>query len=400
MTAIGSRAVAFAVALQRDGKIVVAGASESGPRVEIAVARYRANGSLDPTFGLDGVVKTPLGDAYAGAYAAAIQPDGKIVVAGSTEFYFALARYNPNGSLDPTFGMGGTVTTAVGGPRDRATAVALQPDGKLVVAGRAGDYEAAVFAVARYKPDGSLDMGFGQGGIVTASLEGYDEGQALAVQADGKLLVAGESGDPIGRRPWNFALLRYGPDGQPDPGFGTRSPGVTTTPIGSSSIGRAIAVLPAGRIVVVGEALKGGKLVFALAEYDRRGSLDLKFGHGGTLTTSLSTGSDAAYAVAAQRDGKIIAAGTADQNAAGGSSFGLVRYLGRLYCVTPSVLGWPLARAKLVIARAHCKVGRIARRISAKVRAGRVIAQSPGPGVRRPLSARVNLVVSKGDRSR
>jgi len=191
VTSIGSRDLAFAVAVQRDGKIVVAGASDNGQRIEIAVARYTANGSLDSSFGSDGVVTTAPGDAYSAANAITIQSDGKIVVAGSTEWDFALVRYNPDGSLDNTFGMRGTVTTSIGGPRDRATSIAVQRDGKLVVAGRTGGYEAAWFALARYNRDGSLDTSFGRSGVVTTRVKGYDEAQALVLQADGKVLVAG-----------------------------------------------------------------------------------------------------------------------------------------------------------------------------------------------------------------
>src|SRR6266511_1932370 len=156
-------------------------------------------GDLDPTFGVGGVVTTPI--LRGGAQALVLQPDGKLVAAGKGGDHFALVRYNPDGSLDTSFGSGGVVTTAIGAYGDGAFALALQPNGKLVAAGYASptkfpDY----FAVVRYNPDGSVDRTFGADGTVTTP-SGVAE--ALALQPDGKLVAVGEGGSG------GFRLARY-----------------------------------------------------------------------------------------------------------------------------------------------------------------------------------------------
>ena len=172
------------------------------------MARYLSNGTLDTTFSGDGRVTTEFED-YAGAWAIALQPDGKIVVAGSTynlstsRNAFALARYKANGTLDTTFGGTGQVTTEIGNS-DVALAVALQLNGKIVVAGHTQDDTGQDYALARYLPNGTLDMSFGGDGRVTTDLGGdYAEVRALAIQPhDGRLVAVGVTNGM-------FALARY-----------------------------------------------------------------------------------------------------------------------------------------------------------------------------------------------
>src|SRR6516165_431864 len=170
-TAVG---YASAVALQGDGKIVAVGHTDTGTQGAFALARYNSDGSPDATFGTGGTVTTAFPSffgSYDAAYAVALQGDGKIVAAGDTDTgtrgAFALARYNPDGSLDATFGTGGTVRTAFGTSYDAANAVALQGDGKIVAAGDTDAGTHGAFALARYNPNGSLDATFGTGGTVT-----------------------------------------------------------------------------------------------------------------------------------------------------------------------------------------------------------------------------------------
>src|SRR2546426_2863336 len=157
-------------------------------------------GDLDATFGIGGRVLTDFGGGDR-ARAVALQADGKIVVAGSSSAGavgadFALARYNPGGSLDPTFGSGGRVLTDFG-VDDEARAVALQADGKIVVAGGFGG---AFFALARYNPNGTLDTSFGSEGRVFTNFGGRDGARALALQADGKIVAAGFTSSGFGVR--------------------------------------------------------------------------------------------------------------------------------------------------------------------------------------------------------
>src|SRR5438552_2020987 len=189
---------AFALAIQGNGKIVVAGATCNSTFTEcnFALARYH-NGNLDKTLGTGGKVTTNFGGVDQ-AFAVAIQGDGKIVVAGatcnsnSTDCNFALARYNADDSLDTTFGTGGQVTTDFGG-RDDAIALAIDGDSKMVVAGRTRNSTDCNFALARYNTDGSLDTFFGTAGQVTTDFGGSDSAFALAIQSDGQIVVAGDT---------------------------------------------------------------------------------------------------------------------------------------------------------------------------------------------------------------
>ena len=317
----GSRDYGQAVAIQSDGKIVVAGFAFYGT-YDFALARYDTNGALDSTFGTGGKVTTDFGGTADYAWAVAIQSDGKIVAVGMTgnPFDFALARYNTDGSLDTTFGADGKVITDFGGSYDWATGVAIQSDGKIVVVGVSIDQ--ANFALARYNTDGSLDTTFGAAGNgkVSTNFSGKsDQSLAVAIQSDGKIVVAGNSGRYPPPPFYDFAVARYNTDGTLDSGFGS-SGKVTTNFSGSYDTCLAVAIQSDGKIVAVGDS-DGND--FALARYDTNGALDSTFGTGGKVTTDFSGGQDQAYAVAIQSDGKIVAVGTSKGDS---DDFMLARY--------------------------------------------------------------------------
>jgi uncharacterized delta-60 repeat protein/LPXTG-motif cell wall-anchored protein len=316
-TAIGEEA--RAVAVQPDGKIILAGYADTGVRV-FAVTRYNPDGTLDSTFGTGGTQTTTFG-GNSGAYAVAVQPDGKIVLGGSAYngFTFAVARYNADGTPDLTFGVGGIETTSVGDAAE-GRAMALQPDGKIVLAGYGGDGD--VFAAVRYNSDATLDPSFGSGGIQTTAVGEFSGANAVAIQSDGTILLAGWT-DVLGNGDHDFAMLRYDSDGSLDPTFGTG--GMQTTAIGSAAAedaASAMAVLPDGKILVGGYTT-GDDQDFALARYEPDGSLDTGFGTGGKQITEIGTGDDAANAMAVQPDGKIVLGGYA---AGADRDFAVVRY--------------------------------------------------------------------------
>jgi uncharacterized delta-60 repeat protein len=328
-----------ALAQQADGKLVAAGEAVSGPDprgtiFDFALTRYNPDGSLDPTFGSGGTVTTDFADDNDEAAAVVVQPDGKLVIAGSattgigqdpfprTLIDFALARYNPDGSLDSTFGQGGKVTTNFIDGTDRAAALVLQPDGKLVAAGLAFiettpdiHNERTGFGLARYNPDGSLDPTFGTGGTVISDTPDLLRATALVRQPDGKLVAAGTAVGPNRNAP--LALVRYNPDGSPDPTFGTGGTvvndfgGVFQWPTG-------LVRQPDGKLAVA-----GGTDAFLLARFNPNGTPDPKFGTGGLVTTSLGPAGGGPEALAMQADGKLVAAGWQ-----GGvqPDFALVRY--------------------------------------------------------------------------
>src|SRR6476659_154052 len=259
--------------------------------VVFSPAAQAAPGDLDPTFSGDGKQTTDFGFGSGSAEATVRQPDGKIVVAGSTpggDYRFALARYNPDGSLDTSFSSDGKQTTDLGG-FDQANGVALQADGKIVVVGFTGGGD---FALARYNSNGSLDTSFSGDGMQTTDFGGNDQAKAVAVQGDGKIVVAGNGG-PGG------AVARYNPNGSLDTSFS--GDGKQTTNFLSAS---GIALQGDGKIAVVGSSGND----FGLARYNANGSLDTSFSGDGKQTTDFG-GAERATGVALQGDGKIDALG-------------------------------------------------------------------------------------------
>jgi len=246
---------------------VAAGRSYNGRKYVFALARYNADGSLDTTFGPGGIVTTAVGSGDDVAYALGIQTDGRIVAAGYSyqggNMDFALVRYNANGSLDATFGPGGIVTTAIGSDNDYARAISIQPDGRIVAAGSSYQGGNEDFALVRYKANGSLDGTFGTGGIATTAVESGAYASALGIQSDGRIVAAGYSYN--GMHP-HFALVRYDANGSPDTTFGAG--GIVTTMIGSGdNYALALGIQTDGRIVAAGNSYNGSNYDFTLVRY-------------------------------------------------------------------------------------------------------------------------------------
>ena len=254
------------LALQADGQIVIAGFSWD--LFDFVTTRFTAQGQLDTEFGVGGVVQTDFSDNDA-AKALAIQPDGKILVGGDTGNGSALVRYHSDGSLDTTFGNGGVVVDGFGsGSRRGGKDIAIQDDGKIVVGG-GGD-------LRRYNADGSLDASFGTGGIVARG------GNNFILQHDGKIVALGANG-----------LTRYNPDGSLDLGFGFGD-GISVWGgrVGSTDL----ALDEQGNIVVLGNG-------FTVQRFTAEGHRD------GRATTDFSSWPDSSYGVAIQADGSIVVVG-------------------------------------------------------------------------------------------
>ena len=306
-----------------------------------ALRAQAAPGDLDQTFGTNGKVLTrfPINSTIfrprATPNAMVIQPDGKIIVAGqamvsegttATPTVFALVRYLPNGSLDTGFGRGGRVTTKIG-IQDVALAVALQADGKIVAAGYANIGPAGslnfAFALVRYNANGSLDRTFDYDGKVVTDLTTYmDELTGVAIQPDGKIVAAGfvNAGNSS-----DFAVARYNRNGSIDTSFGQT--GVTQTDFFNGADGAAeMVLLPDGKIVVAGSVYdSAGAGDFALVRYTANGILDASFGNGGKVRTTFSaTSSDIAHDMDIAPGGKLVVAGASGQP--GKWDFAVARY--------------------------------------------------------------------------
>jgi len=268
---VGDNGSLGGLTIQSDGKIIVAGLMLNGSNYDFAVYRFNTNGTLDTTFSGDGKVNTDFGNGRSDiAYDVALQSGGKIVVLGETcdsiNCNFALARYNSNGTLDTTFSSDGKVTTNFGGD-SHGRSVAIQSNGKIAVAGynRISSSDSR-FALARYNTNGSLDTTFSTDGkVLTNPNPGVNDWiYGLAIQSNGKLLVAGLTGNDGSR---DFILARYNTNGSLDNTFSSN--GWLTTDFGGDDWGYALDLQEDGRIIVAGvtNAGAGGDSDFALARY-------------------------------------------------------------------------------------------------------------------------------------
>ena len=385
---------AYATAIQPDGRILAAGVSDARGTYDFALARYTPDSHLDPSFGRGGFVLTDFGHSYDWAYALALQPDGHILVAGVSDVSgskdFALARYNPDGTPDFSFGRNGrTVLRLRSLTTDIIHSLVVQPDGKIVAAGVT--YEDVFtarphgdFMVARFQPDGKPDMSFGVGGVTTTDFadESYDEPYAAVLQPDGRITLGGYSNsgggpgvlfgadqlalarylpngllDPSfgqggkvifdggslderilalalgpdgsllaggytnGERRGDLLLARLRTDGSLDRGFGNTGKGFSINDLGTNSERISSLLLdPEGNIVAGGQTAVADNADFAVFRYNPNGSFDTSFGRNGVATFDFGGREDRVHAIARQADGKIVAVGQSE------ADFAVVRF--------------------------------------------------------------------------
>ena len=281
-------------------------------------------GQLDVAFGAGGQRTMDLGGTYDWAYATAVQPDGRILAAGVTNargtYDFAVSRHLPSGALDPSFGENGVAISDFGNSWDWAHALALQPDGQIVVAGVSDRSGSRDFALARYTADGKPDQHFGREGLVLTPVRplSTDTVRSLAVQPDGNIVAAGVTFDDTAtlRPHGDFMMARYTPRGELDPAFGVG--GVVTTNFEAESYDEPYAVVLQrdGRVILGGTSNTGGGVgrIFgadnlALARYLPNGLIDPSFGQGGKVVLDAGSMQESIRALVLQPDGAIVAAG-------------------------------------------------------------------------------------------
>ncbi len=306
-TDFGTADYGYSTAIQNDGKIIVAGSSGNS----FALARYNSNGSLDTSFDSDGKTTVNFGTNEDYGQSVVIQNDGKIIIAGITTSIglntdFALARFNTNGTLDNTFGVGGKVITSVGG-EDQAYQVALQSDGKIIVVGTSSLGSDYGYSLARYNSDGTLDTSFDGDGktILDLAFDINRDSFTIALQTDGKIVIGGVSdGD--------FAVLRLNSNGSLDTTFDGDGKATTAIVTGNTDVIRAISIQNDGKIVVTGSTYDINSVAdLVIARYNSNGSLDSSFGNLGTIIVNFG-GSEEGSSVVLQNDGKIVVAGIVD----------------------------------------------------------------------------------------
>jgi uncharacterized delta-60 repeat protein len=310
------------IAVQPDGKIIVAAALEAAQvgTFSVGAARFTPDGVLDRSFARDGISTLEVG-AGPSIDAVALAPDGRIVIAGSVfngqDRDFLLARFNPDGSA----GFDGAFRTDSFGPsNDNALAVAIAPDGGIILAGQAQSNGTSQFVLARYKgSDGFKDASFGKSGHATVFFNDEitrSSARALTVQPDGKIVAAGFAASVAST---GMGVARLLPDGKPDSSFAAQGALILGFDP-SQVVASGVALEPNGKIVLAGDASSATNTDFALARFEPDGKLDLGFGNGGRQTTDFGGTDDRMTTLLRAADGRIVLIGS------NGSGLALARY--------------------------------------------------------------------------
>jgi uncharacterized delta-60 repeat protein len=320
----GIKLALSAILVQPDNKILGAGIIYNNYYDSQAILiRYNSDGTVDMAFGSDGIVITD----NANINAIMLQPDGKILAAGFTfenpsDKDMLVVRYNDNGTIDATFGNSGRTTSSIGN-RDFIKAMALQPDGKIVVAGYvytdATGY-ATNYCLARYDANGTLDSSFGAAGMIIMDINESDESSAVKIQPDGKIIFTGLSSNLNSE---SYTLTRLMPDGSMDLTFGNT--GMISGDY--AGMGKCLALQADGKIILAGSAPNGGSHMIGLTRFNENGTTDANFGNNGSSCTQFMSSSKA-NALLIQSDSKLVIGGEAGPTTAGYKpDFALARYV-------------------------------------------------------------------------
>jgi uncharacterized delta-60 repeat protein len=314
-TIISNYSSGWAIDRQADGKILVVGHAGNGASYGSVVVRYTSDGVLDTTFNQTGYVLSYFGRNNSGNEVV-VQPDGKIIVAGTSDKNFVITRYNINGTLDPSFGLGGYFSFSFRG-WEEAYEVAVDSKNRIVMLGPDGSNS----IVSRNNNDGKEDISFDINGRLVAPGCNIENGAgALAIQNDNKIIIGGSYDSSYFNNSFRlFRLIRYLENGNLDESFGNA--GRVGTWFYYNDIVNSIALQPDGKIIAAGQTTTPSTNIhaFALARYNTDGSLDNSFDGDGKVITNVG-GYNGANSVKIQQDGKIIAAGTTDNN------FAIIRY--------------------------------------------------------------------------
>ncbi|MDZ7858116.1 cadherin domain-containing protein [Sphaerotilus sp.] len=315
----GTSDFTLGMAKQADGKLVTVGYTQAANQ-ELAVQRWNVDGTLDTSFGTGGQFTLAIGLSNDFATAVKVLDDGKLVVAGQTFngsiFVSALVKLNADGTLDTSFGGGDGVATGSNSVSNQSGSLAIQTDGKILLAAGNSD-----FVVQRFNVNGSVDASFGTSGVAAIDLAGStDLARSIEVQTDGRLVVGGTA---LNGGQFDFAVVRLLANGSLDTSFNGTGMRLLDIGTNSSDMAYAMALQSNGAIVLTGWSDASGSTTFATVRLTSAGALDTSFNGTGTVTTDIGAGSELGVTVAVQADGKIVIAGQAGSN---GNDFALVRY--------------------------------------------------------------------------
>jgi len=322
----GMEEYASSVAIQSDQKIIVAGYEGFGAVLDFSVVRLNPDGSLDNTFGTGGYVTLDINASIDLAYDVHVQPDGKILLTGFSNVgglgNMVIVRLESDGTLDPTFGANGMVVTMGSFPNAVATDSELLSNGQILVTGYYLGASSHDLIVARLNADGTLDNTFSFDGFASLDISGNsDIGSVVKQQADGKILVGGKTVDGISGES-DMLLVRFEADGLIDQTFGTN--GIVTMHLGlADDECDDLSITGSGKILVAGtsDAIFGPAM--ALAKLNVDGSFDTQFGNNGYVTFSTAPTESYLNSMIVTPDNRIVIAGTIGANT--GADFTIVR---------------------------------------------------------------------------
>ncbi len=323
----GTNDIANQMAIDQQGRIILVGETNATGSNQFAITRLTPDGIIDTTFGTNGLIIFNFGTSSV-ANAVTVDCQGRIIVAGqsnTTNQDFALVRFDSTGAVDTTFGTGGSTTFDFGG-NDVADALAVDRQNRIILAGFSDVAAPEDFAVARFTPDGLLDTTFGTAGGVLINFGGSDFASAVAVTPDNKIIVFGDSSVIA---PRVFALTRLNPDGTTDNSFGTNNNGQVLLAFGGTDMAEAMVIDLRGKINTVGFSNAQGTDDFALARFNPDGSIDTDFGLNGNGKVLFNFGAtDQARAVVRDCQGRLVLAGPS--NVDGTRDFALARFCGEM----------------------------------------------------------------------
>ncbi len=336
---------AISVVVQSDGKILAAGSGQDLENndfgADFAIVKCNSDGTLDQNFGTGGIVLTDLNNLSSDvAQDIALQSDGKVLVAGRThagnsftDYSLAVVRYDADGTIDQTFGMGGKAFFPIISMDDYSyeVSMAIQSDGKILISGTTMALGYDTYITVRFTMDGLVDTSFGSNGKVITSLgESFDGNpNAIAIQPDGKILVGGVGVGPLSYGTWaDFALVRYLPDGSPDSSFGIN--GIVLTPVVSGFSAEWVedlALQSDGKIIAAGSTSEMNMSRMAVVRYNSDGTLDNSFGTSGIVLCLAGSSESNIQGVALTADEAITVVGSTKGQDADTYDFALLRFL-------------------------------------------------------------------------